>query len=172
MTLQNSFRYRLGIDVGVASLGICILELKTNKNESGDPDYHIKEGCVGTWVIPEGAEERRLKRGARRTLDQKNRRLDRLSDLLSENGIGYPRNAMPKDILDLSPITCRAKASREKVGPEHLARAILHIAKHRGSSAFLESDIKEDKEKRETAEGITRLKSQIFQNLWPVSSLA
>jgi len=83
-------RYRLGIDVGVASLGIAILELKDNVNaETGEPDYHIAGGCVRTYPIPEGAAERREKRGMRRNIERRERRLDRLSGLMADHGIGH-----------------------------------------------------------------------------------
>lgn len=150
---HNSERYILGVDVGVAYLGLARLYL----DEKGRPSGVIG-GSVLTYPIPLGAEERRLKRSARKTNNQKGRRLDRLSDLLSENGIGYARGKEPKALLDLSPVKLRAKASREKIELAELARALLHMAKHRGSSAFRESDIKDDKEARQTAEGIKSLR--------------
>ena len=162
MNSQNRpFRYRLGIDVGVASLGIAILALKDNNPENSEPEYHIVGGSVRTYPIPEGAAERREKRGMRRTIERRGRRLDRLSGLLVAHGIGSRRKEVPKDILELSPIKLRAKASRERVELAHLARAFLHMARHRGSSAFRESAIKEDKEARQTAEGIKTLRKEL-----------
>ena len=111
---QKHIRYRMGIDVGVASLGIAILELKDEANpETGEPEYDIVGGHVRTYPIPFGAAERREKRGTRRNIDRRARRLDRLSDLLADAGVGHGRKALPKEILDLSPIKLRAKASRE-----------------------------------------------------------
>lgn len=153
---QTSQKYILGVDVGVASLGLARLYL----DKSGRPSGEIG-GSVLTYPIPLGAEERRLKRSARKTNDRKGRRLERLSDLLSENGIGAPRGKEPKALLDLSPVKLRAKASREKIDLAELSRALLHMAKHRGSSAFRESDIKDDKEARQTAEGIKSLRAEM-----------
>ncbi|HEC14621.1 MAG TPA: hypothetical protein ENI72_02580, partial [Rhodospirillales bacterium] len=164
MNNQNRhFRYRLGIDVGVASLGIAILALKdSNNSDTGEPDYSIFGGSVRTYPLPEGAAERREKRAMRRNIERRERRLDRLSELLAANGFGYPRERIPKKILDLSPIKLRAKASREKVDPAYLARALLHMARHRGSSAFRESAIKEDdKEARQTAKGMEILREEM-----------
>ena len=158
---NRPFRYRLGIDVGVASLGIAILALKDNNPENSEPEYHIVGGSVRTYPIPEGAAERREKRGMRRTIGRRGKRLDRLSGLLAAHGIGSRRKEVPKDILELSPIKLRAKASRERVELAHLARAFLHMARHRGSSAFRESAIKEDKEARQTAEGIKTLRKEL-----------
>jgi CRISPR-associated endonuclease Csn1 len=163
MNLGNTkFRYRLGLDVGVASLGIAILALEGDKNkETGEPNYKIHGGSVLTYPLPEGAAERREKRGMRRNIERRNRRLDRISDLLTSFGISSPRKQTPKTILDLSPIKLRAKASREQVELAHLARAFLHMARHRGSNAFRESEIKEDKESRQTADGIKSLRQEM-----------
>ncbi|MEQ9519703.1 MAG: type II CRISPR RNA-guided endonuclease Cas9 [Parvibaculum sp.] len=164
--------YILGIDVGVASLGLARLKL----DPAGKP-VDILGGSVLTYPIPFGAAERRLKRSARKTNDQKGRRLDRLSDLLAQHGIGYERGKEPKDLLELSPIKLRAKASREKIELAEFSRALFHMAKHRGSSAFREADIKriendetgpkdekdgkgkEEKENRATAVGINALRA-------------
>lgn len=159
---KEPFRYRLGIDVGVASLGIAILELKdTNSTETEESHYHIVGGSVRTYPIPEGAAERREKRGMRRNIERRERRLDRLSDLLAAHGVGSRRKTVPKKILDLSPIKLRAKASREKIELAHLSRALLHMARHRGSSAFRELTIKGDEEKRQTADGIKTLRKEM-----------
>ena len=159
---NGQFRYRLGIDVGVASLGIAILALKDEINtETRESDFRIVGGSVRTYPIPEGAAERREKRGMRRNIERRERRLDRLSELLAAHGIGTRRKDVSKDILNLSPIKLRAMASRERVEPAHLSRALLHMARHRGSSAFRESAIKEDKEKRQTAEGIKTLREEM-----------
>ncbi len=159
---KTPIRYRLGIDVGVASLGIAVLKLKDSNNAATDePDYTIVGGSVRTYPIPEGAAERREKRSMRRTIERRERRLDRLSSLLAAHGMGRKRKEVTKDILDLSPIKLRAKASREKIELAHLARALLHIARHRGSSAFRESTIKDDKEARQTAEAIKTLREEM-----------
>ena len=53
---KGGFRYRLGIDVGVASLGIAILEMQDGINaETGEPNYRIHSGSVRTYPIPGGA---------------------------------------------------------------------------------------------------------------------
>jgi CRISPR-associated endonuclease Csn1 len=171
---RELFPYCLGIDVGVASLGLAIIKTEGyGKSLPAPPDDFIPAGIVRTYPIPEGAEERRLKRGARRNGERETRRLDRLSELLAAHGIGYRRGKIPKELLDVSPIKLRAKASREKVELAHLSRALLHMARHRGSSAFRESSIKDDnleadgaetaaqQEDRQTAVGIKSLRSEM-----------
>ena len=150
--MVNKTPYVLGIDVGIASLGLALI----NANDSSD----IISGIVRTYSIPEGAAERRLKRGARRGLDRRARRLDRISELLHSNGIGYDRRSASKEILNYSPIKARAKASREKVDLALLSRAVLHMAKHRGSSAFDNLNL-EDKDKLATAKAMSLLETEM-----------
>lgn len=164
MATQNiNGGYRLGIDVGVASLGLAVLPFDSAINpETGEADYTIAGGTVRTYPLPIGAEDRRGQRGMRRNLNSRKRRLERLSNILFTHGIGSRQENSSKEILDLSPIKLRAKASRERVELSHLASALLHMAKHRGSSAFRESDIEnEDKETRQTAEGILNLRQEM-----------
>lgn len=129
MGMQNqSFRYRLGINVGVASLGVAILALeKGNNATTEEPGYNIFSGSVCIFPLPDGAAERREKRGMRRNIERPERRFNRLSDLLTAHGIRTSRKNVPKDILDLSPIKLRAQASREKIELAHLPRAPLHM---------------------------------------------
>ena len=43
----GKFSYRLGIDVGVASLGIAILEMQDGiSTETGEPNFRIHSGSV------------------------------------------------------------------------------------------------------------------------------
>lgn len=160
---KQNFRYRLGIDVGVASIGTAILALENCNNANTEqPNSNIFGGSVRVYPIPVGAEERREKRGIRRNIERRERRLDRLSDLLTAHGIGTPRKNVPKHILDLSPIKLRAQASREKIELAHFSRALLHMARHRGSSAIRESTIKEDdREARQVAGGIKALRKEM-----------
>jgi len=160
--LKAPFRYRLGIDVGVASLGVAILSVgDANGIDDKDKVTSIKGGSVKIYPLPEGAEERRQKRGMRRNIERKARRLDRLSNVLADNGVGYRRKEATKTLLDLSPIKLRAQASRQQIPLDHFARGLLHMAQHRGSSAIREASIKDENEARQTAEGIKTLRAEM-----------
>lgn len=157
--------YILGVDVGVASLGVSLITAEKN--------FKILAGAVRTYPIPEGARDRRLVRGARRGLERRGRRLDRLSELLKSHGIGYlrkeasqfkikfPAEEEPQTILNYSPIKARAMASRGKVELGLLARALLHMARNRGSSAFSEVEVAADKEKLITKKAMTLLEAEL-----------
>ncbi|MCY4183766.1 MAG: type II CRISPR RNA-guided endonuclease Cas9 [Rhodobacteraceae bacterium] len=149
------FKYNLGIDVGVASLGLAVIEIDKEENVIG-----VKEGFVRTWSAPVGGETRRLARSQRRMIDRKQMRLRRLAQIFLKNGIGFPHNDIPKYLLDKSPLKLRAKAVNEKIDLEELQRIILHMAKHRGSSAFDGRD-NDEKDTLLTKEGIKKLEVKI-----------
>ncbi len=149
------FKYNLGIDVGVASLGLAVIEIDKEENIIG-----VKEGFVRTWPAPVGGETRRLARSQRRTIDRKQMRLRRLAQIFLKNGIGFPHNDIPKYLLDKSPLKLRSKAVNEKIDLEELQRIILHMAKHRGSSAFDGRD-NDEKDNLLTKQGIKNLKDEM-----------
>lgn len=144
--------YILGIDMGVASIGLALLEAAPD----GRP-FGIMGGFVRTWPVPEGASGRREKRAMRRNLARRRRRLDRVRHILQEVGmLGSPRSST-------SPVALRAKASRMKVSKQELAEAILHITKHRGKPDMRRRPSGEDdaKETGMVNEGIKSLKSEM-----------
>ena len=78
-------RYVLGLDVGIASVGWCILNEEKKK---------IENLGVRTFVAAEEpktgaplAEPRRLARGTRRRIRRKSHRIDRLKSLLIKAGV-------------------------------------------------------------------------------------
>lgn len=80
--------YRLGLDVGIKSVGWCVLEC----DENGEP---IQINALNSRIFdvaeqPNGAslaEPRRLARGLRRRIRRKSFRLERLRKLFKSNGI-------------------------------------------------------------------------------------
>lgn len=161
MAVKN-LKYKLGIDVGVASLGLAIVEVDNAGNEK-----RVIQGYVRTWSVPEGGEARRLARSQRRIIDRKQSRLKRLSKIFLDYGFGHPIKKLPKELLDKSPIKLRAKAIGEKISIDELQRVILHMAKHRGSNAFdpeqLANDESDngDSESRITLAGIKALEKEM-----------
>ena len=152
---QKTIRYFLGVDVGVSSLGIAVIEIDQKNKPIG-----VIKGYVRTWSVPEGGETRRTARSQRRRIDRKNDRLKRISQLFEKKGIGYSYKKAPKEILNKSPIKLRAKAVNEKIELQELQRILLHIAKHRGSSAF-DNKESDEKETKITKAGIKSLKEEI-----------
>lgn len=124
-------KYRLGLDLGVGSIGCAVIQLNEH-NEAMD----IIDAGVRIFEVSEGAEERRLKRTARKNLVRTRKRLELLALKLYENGLWV--NDLPEGTNKLrskSPYKIRYDALYEKLAnPYYIGRAILHIAKHRGAS--------------------------------------
>lgn len=142
-------KYRLGLDLGVGSIGSAVIELD-NENNAKD----IIDAGVRIFEISEGAEERRLKRTARKNLVRTKKRLELLAKKLFENGLWPNENPEGTDKLkSKSPYKIRTDALNEKLAsPYYVGRAILHIAKHRGAgfvsaSEETEEEILEEGEK-------------------------
>lgn len=142
-------KYRLGLDLGVGSIGSAVIELD-NKNNAKD----IIDAGVRIFEVSEGAEERRLKRTARKNLVRTKKRLELLAKKLFENGLWPNENPEGTDKLkSKSPYKIRTDALNEKLAsPYYVGRAVLHIVKHRGAgfvsaSEETEEEILEEGEK-------------------------
>lgn len=142
-------KYRLGLDLGVGSIGSAVIELD---NEGNAKD--IVDAGVRIFEVSEGAEERRLKRTARKNLVRTKKRLNLLAKKLFENGLWPDEHPEGTDKLkSKSPYKIRTDALNERLAsPYYVGRAILHIAKHRGAgfvsaSEELEEEILEEGEK-------------------------
>ena len=142
-------KYRLGLDLGVGSIGSAIIELDDHNN----PQKIIDAG-VRIFNVSEGAEERRLKRTMRKNQVRTRQRLELLAQKLFENHLWV--NETPEGTVHLrakSPYKIRNDALNGRLSnPNYIGRAILHIAKHRGAgfvtaSEELQEEILEEGEK-------------------------
>lgn len=143
----------LGLDLGTTSIGWAFVnEAETDLEKSSI----IK---LGVRVIPISTDEendfqkgkatsinadRTLKRGARRNLDRYQLRKDALIKLLMENNFITDKTLLSEEGTNttFSTYETRAKAAREKISKEELARVLLMINKKRGykSSRKAQSD--------------------------------
>lgn len=112
----------LGIDIGITSVGYGLIDLET-----GDfVDYGVR-------IFKEGSaaknEDRRNKRGSRRLISRRKNRLSDMKKLLEE------LNIFSSDYKELNnPYEIRCKGLEEKLTNQELTCALMHVAKHRGSS--------------------------------------
>lgn len=123
-------KYRLGLDLGVASIGSAIIELDDENN----PKQIIDTG-VRIFEVSEGAADRRAKRTARKNYKHTQKRLALLAQLLFENGLWPTKTSdgTPEARAN-SPYRLRFHALQENlINPYHIGRIILHLAKHRGA---------------------------------------
>ena len=142
-------KYRLGLDLGVGSIGSAIIELDEQNNAK-----KIIDAGVRIFEVSEGAEERRLKRTARKNLIRTRKRLQLLAQKLFEHNLWVNDTPEGTDKLrSKSPYKIRHDALDNKLdNPNYIGRAILHLAKHRGAgfvsaSEEIEEDISEGEEK-------------------------
>lgn len=123
-------KYRLGLDLGVSSIGSAVLALDKENNVQD-----IVDAGVRIFEVSDGAEERRAKRSARKNLIRTKKRLELLAQKLYENQLWVSPNPEGTDNLkSKSPYKIRFDALNEKLENQNfVGRAILHIAKHRGA---------------------------------------
>lgn len=142
-------KYRLGLDLGVGSIGSAIIEL----DECNNPQKIIDAG-VRIFNVSEGAEDRRTKRTMRKNQIRTRQRLELLAQKLFENQLWVNNTPEGTDKLRAkSPYKIRFDAVNGTLAnPNYIGRAILHMAKHRGAgfvsaSEELQEEVLEEGEK-------------------------
>lgn len=142
-------KYRLGLDLGVSSIGSAIIQLDGNNNAQD-----IIDAGVRIFEVSEGAEERRLKRTARKNLIRTRKRLELLAQKLYANNLWVDNSPEGTDKLkSKSPYKIRYDAIKQKLdNANYIGRAILHLAKHRGAGfvSAVEETLNESQEEEQT----------------------
>lgn len=142
-------KYRLGLDLGVGSIGSAIIGLDEQDNTKD-----IIDAGVRIFNVSEGTEDRRTKRIMRKNLIRTRKRLELLAQKLFENHLWV--NNTPEGTARLrakSPYKIRFDAVNGTLSnPNYMGRALLHLAKHRGAgfvsaSEELQEEILEEGEK-------------------------
>ena len=160
--MQNQKNYILGLDIGISSVGWGMLELDENNNPFKIINTGVRIFTPGE-VPKTGASkalERREKRGARRIIQRREYRLDRVRLLLSNYGFlaKAPEDIMPSEREEfltkayesminnyyegtsITPYDLKVKALHEKLSDEELGIILVHYAKHRGYKSNREDD--------------------------------
>lgn len=148
--LPEKLYYRIGLDIGIASVGWAVLE-----NDSNDEPKRILDLGVRLFEKAENpkngdslAQPRRMARTVRRRLRRRRHRLDRIRWLMQQEGLidteafmeRYHRPELP-NVYEL-----RCAALERKLTGEEFAQILFHIAKHRGfkSTRKAETESKEN----------------------------
>ena len=135
-------RYVLGLDIGIASVGWCILNEDLQRIENlGVRTFtkaeHPKDGSPL-------AEPRRLARGMRRRIRRRAHRLERIRRLLVRTGFGtqveIEANLEASTIAGKTPYDFRAEGLDRKLSKEEWAKALYHIATRRGFKSNRKSE--------------------------------
>jgi len=154
-------KYRLGLDLGTASIGAVAMEF----NDSGSPltpiwhAVHIfpeplENGKAG--LVPKKAA-RRAARQQRRQIERRSRRLRRIAHLAPLIGVDPTQRATAQS-QQLTKL--RAKAAHERVSLSELLQVLMKVAKRRGySGGFRHSS--EDEKSGEVEGGAKSLMAEI-----------
>ncbi|MCI8484420.1 MAG: type II CRISPR RNA-guided endonuclease Cas9 [Lachnospiraceae bacterium] len=143
--------YRIGLDIGITSVGWAVLE-----NNSKDEPVRIVDLGVRLFEAAEVpktgaalAEERRNARSTRRRLRRRRHRLDRIKYLLQEQGMieidSFMERYHSAHLPDVYQLRC--EALDRKLKEEEFAQILLHIAKHRGFHSTRKAELIDKKDK-------------------------
>lgn len=137
--MGNKLKYRIGLDIGIASVGWAVLEHDENDNPKRivdlgvrvfDPAENPKDGTSL-------AVDRRVARGTRRRLRRRAFRIDRMRQYLTEHLLD--NKSIVKE-HNLNVYELRNKGLDEKLTNEELYYVIVHFTKHRGFKSNRKSD--------------------------------
>lgn len=131
--------YRLGLDVGIKSVGWCVLEC----DENGEPiqinalNSRIFDAAEHPQTGASLAEPRRNARGLRRRIRRKSFRLERIRKLFTENGIQLFETqedliCLKDEYKNLDVVKLRSDALDKKLTEAEFARVLYSLARHRG----------------------------------------
>ena len=132
-------RYRIGLDLGISSVGWSVIEHDNNDNPRRiidlgvrvfDPAENPKDGSSL-------AVDRRLARGLRRRLRRRNNRIRKVKELLSLKFFNC-NNYVFKTNLDVFEL--RYNALNKQLNYDELSAVILYFVKHRGFKSNRKSD--------------------------------
>lgn len=169
--------YRLGLDLGVGSIGYCAIALDNNDEDKQTLTEDIV--LIGSRIFTpsSGAAERRKFRSQRNTHRHNRERKRFLWKLLASKGLALSipvnlekkedssdeetsKKRFPLDTLKKDPYTIRYNAINEnpteekKLSKYDLGYCLYHLSNHRGTASvrtFLEDEEEAKKEKSETA---------------------
>lgn len=154
-------RYRLGIDLGTASIGTALVELAgptehpypTNILHMGVRIF--EDGRDPKTKVPLGVARREAKQ-ARKMLDRYLRRRKRLTDALIEFKIWPKDENKRKSFCLFNPYDIRTRALDDKVSLDELGRAIFHLNQRRGFKSNRKADGGEDGKIRKAVEKLEK----------------
>ena len=161
--------WRLGIDLGTASLGWAALQLDTQ----GKPDAILAAGSrifgtsTGAGRDSKSGESlavaRRDARAMRRRRDRLQQRQRALMKYLVVDGL-FPADPAARKALEmLDPFALRARALDEALPLPHLGRAIWHLNQRRGFKSNRKTD-RPDDDSGKIALGVGRLRDQMAKD--------
>lgn len=154
----------LGLDIGIASVGWCVLD---------DEKHKITGLGVRIFTKAENPKDgaslalpRRLARSARRRLKRRRKRLDEIRSMMISDGLANSESEIDAIFAHVtekqgSPYQLRAEGLDRRLTNEEWIRVLLHIAKHRGFQSNRKGVEKSNKEIGQLLEGIQDNESRL-----------
>lgn len=153
--MGESVGYILGVDVGVASLGVALLDVDGRGHILG-----VRRASA--FIYPSGGDEtaeRRLARSVRHRYQRRRRRLKALRRMLVEMlgaavSFDTDLSADGSGAGATSRVALRARGLTERLPADDLARAVTHIARNRGMrlTRVLGEDAESEKARQDLGE--------------------
>jgi CRISPR-associated endonuclease Csn1 len=171
--------YRIGLDLGVGSIGFAIVSMEEDSEKLLLPKEIIMAGSR-IFKASDGAKDRREKRGQRNNHRHTRERMRYLWQLLAGQKLALPippdldkkeksseqetsSKRFSKEVLQKDVYELRVKSLDQKISLQEIGYVLYHIAGHRGSSAIrtFENDSeetqKENTENKKIAKNAERL---------------
>lgn len=154
-----ALNYRIGVDLGTASLGWAIVELNRD-------DAPIKLIAAGSRIFSDGrdpksesslAVDRRAARAMRRRRDRFKQRQAALLKHLTLAGLFPDGTAARQELAGLDPYELRARALHEALPLHHLGRAFFHLNQRRGFKSNRKTDRGKTEDDGKIRIGVARL---------------
>lgn len=161
---MKKLNYRIGLDIGIASIGWCVVE-----NDLDSRPYKIVDLGVRIFSPAEIndhgknkplALDRRIARGTRRRLRRMRYRVEAMSNFLCDKlGLGVDSKELNNYLEQkgFNVYELRHKALYEKLENTEIAKILLYFVKHRGYKSTSSSQDGDDKEQ-------TKMKSALKNN--------
>ena len=127
--MPKYYRYNLGIDLGIASIGTALVLT----DEAGNPTKPLDLG-VRIFSVPEGAATRRSKRLERKHIRRRRQRIAKLKLFLQQHGLLPADTSQLASLMHKNPYLLRAQGTSAAHQPLFdIGRSLLHMAKFRGA---------------------------------------
>lgn len=164
--------YRLGLDVGIKSVGWCVLEC----DENGEPiqinalNSRIFDAAEQPKTGASLAEPRRNARGLRRRIRRKSFRLERIRKLFIENGIELFETqddliCLKDEYKNLDIVKLRSDALDKKLTEAEFARVLYSLARHRGFKSNKRVVVTDDDDEEKKEKGKDRDEGKLLSSI-------
>lgn len=164
--------YRLGLDVGIKSVGWCVLEC----DENGEPiqinalNSRIFDAAEQPKTGASLAEPRRNARGLRRRIRRKSFRLERIRKLFSENGIVLFEAqddliCLKDEYKNLDVVKLRSDALDKKLTEAEFARVLYSLARHRGFKSNKRVVVTDDDDEEKKGKGKEKDEGKLLSSI-------